>query len=228
MNINNVSLQLGSSAHVQPRSQAPIKGDSPSTSEQTNSTSLADAQKNTPSFKISRSFTPGIEPTREERLASSLRSLEIFIRELPKETEALNDRVDTLESILAKKVPSTIEKNWDFSINEDGSASVIGNELSESEREKIASIIDSSGIGKDLSSVRDLMVEALEQDRGVGLYSTNIGKYDLTEQNFSEIIYFKEYLSEANKSSAGESLAAQLNARANEVYNKKETVDVYV
>lgn len=228
MNINNVSLPLGSSVHIQPRSQAPIKGDSPGTSEQTNNTSLEDAQKSTPNFTISKSTTLGVEPTREELIASKNRMLDVFIRELPKAAEELSGRLETIENIIDEKVSSSIDKAWDFTIDEDGGAVVVGDKLSDVEKEKIADIIDSSGIGENLSKTRDLMMEGLQEDRTVAMYSTNIGKYDLTEQNFSEIIYFKEYLSETNKSSAGESLAAQLNARANEVYNKKETVDVYV
>lgn len=221
-------MPLGKTGNFQGTTQSVIPSNSKVSDLPNNHQSKQDAMEDVGSFKISRSFSPGREPTREERLDSSLRSLEIFIRELPKETEALDEKVSTLESILAEKVPSSIEKNWDFSINEDGSAAVVGSELSESERDAIASIIDSSGVGKDLSSVRDLMVEALEEDRGVGLYSTNIGKYDLTDENFSEVVYFREYLSNAKKESPGESLASQLNARADEVYNKKETIDVYV
>lgn len=228
MNINNVSLQLASSVQVQSRSQAPIKGDSPSTSEQTSSTSLENAQKSTPNFTISKSTTLGVEPTEEQLRASNIRMLDVFIRELPKAAKELSGRLETIEGIIADKVPSSIDKIWDFTIDEDGSAVIVGDKLSDAEKEKIADIIDSSGIGENLSKTRDLMMEGLQEDRTVAMYSTNIGKYDLTEQNFSEVIYFKEYLSETNKSSAAESLAAQLNARANEVYNKKETVDMYV
>lgn len=231
MDINNVSLQLGSSLHVQPRSHAPIKGDSSSADAQANINakhSVDDAQKSTPNFTISKSTTLGVEPTEEELRASNIRMLDIFIRELPKAAEELSGRLETIEGIIADKVPSSIDKIWDFTIDEDGSAVVVGDKLSDDEKEKIADIIDSSGIGENLSKTRDLMMEGLQEDRTVALYSTNIGKYELNEQNFSEVIYFKEYLSKADKGSAAESLASQLNARAHEVYNKKETIDVYV
>ncbi len=83
------------------------------------------------------------------------------------------------------------------------------------------------------ASLKSLMIEVLEEDRTTALYSSRIGKYDLTNENFSNIIFFKEFMdsssNERGPNLAGEAFAQQLKSRAVEEYNKKmPAIDVYV
>lgn len=237
MIINSISLPLNRSIDVQLESVAPIaKANKANDESQANvdvSSALDDTQKNTPDFTISKRLGSGgsiqTPEDQEERRAGVIRMLNIFIRELPKASKELSTGLETTKKVIADEVPSSIYKAWDFSIDENGSAVVVGDTLRADEKEKIADIIDSSGMSDGLSKTRDLMIQGLQEDRGKAMYSTTIGKYDLNEQNFSNIVFFKEYLSNIHEGQAGESLAAQLSSRAEEVYNKKNPmIDAYV
>lgn len=184
-------------------------------------------------MKITRDVNRGVEPTREERVASWTRMAEIFIRELPTKTEQLNRQFSDIEKKVEDKIGDAANSEWDFSIDKNGAVVVVGEDLSDKNKEVIEKIIGTSGLMEGFSSLKSVMIEMLEEDRTTALYSSSIGKYDLTSDNFSDIIYFKDFLQSAgddgNPHKVGEALVQQLKARADEEYNKKpEAIDVYV
>ena len=154
--------------------------------------------------------------------------------ELPTRTEQLNRQFSTIEKKVEEKIGSAAaNSNWDFSIDENGAVAVVGEDLSDKNKKIIEKIIGTSGLMEGFSSLKSVMIEVLEEDRTTALYSSNIGKYDLTNDNFSDVIYFKDFLESAgddgNPYKVGEAFVQQLKARAAEEYNKKpEVIDVYV
>ncbi len=186
--------------------------------------------------------TPGKPDSEEVELANTKRMFDIFLIELPSKVNYLEERMQDVEKVVVDKVPESLGKQWDFSTDEMGSVVVTSSELSENEKDKIAVAISRIGINHEFSSIRDLMVEYIEIRRGGDLFARDIGKYDLTQENFSDIVYFKEFVVNSKKLGllgATESFCAQVEARAEVVFNKYtevyeckdgiyKEVDVYV
>lgn len=183
-------------------------------------------------MKITRDVSRGVEPTREEKIASANRVIEIFIHELPAKTEELSRQFSYIEKKVEDKIGDAANSDWDFSIDKDGAVVVVGEDLTDENKKTIEKIIGTSGLMEGFSSLHSVMIEVLEEDRTTALYSSSIGKYDLTKDNFSDIIYFKEFMDSSSNDGgpilAGEAFAHQLKSRAAEEYNKKmEAIDVY-
>lgn len=194
MDINSVSLGLGANVALQGSRKPALENDTPSAAPgQANSAFEASESEGLDVLSIHHTTTPGQASTREERIETSLRSLEILGRQLPSETAKLDDKLATLEDAVKEELPEVSSSEWDFSIDENGRAVVVGDLLSDQEKSTIASIIDKSGIGSDVEKVRDLMIEGLEANRGPDKYSNNIGKYDLHKENFSDTIRVRGY-----------------------------------
>lgn len=222
MNING-SLPV---QHVSPTSsesslvQAKAK---PSRAEPSQS-ELDSTQKTTES-SVSRTLTRGVQPSKEEFIRSKERSMDILISELPKKVDDVSKRFASLEKEIYEKVDISVDDEWDFSLDENGSPVILSDDLDYEQKSQIKIIISISGLIEDFKELQSLMIEALESDRTSALYSNGIGKYDLTEENFSDVINFREFMSDAQNDKgptlAHKALGEQLIARGTEEYNKK-------
>lgn len=87
------------------------------------------------------------------------------------------------------------DKDWGFSVS-DGTLTLWEDtdKLSESERETIKSAFSDFSIEYLSNKVADTLVAALKAERGPQKTTQGIGKYDLTEENFGEIIDLRAYL----------------------------------
>lgn len=238
MNINGVNIQSGIPLSKEAISNKPVLQDQrrqpledrAAVKEAEVEKLEQQAQKDAAGLTVSMTTPPGGSITAEELTASKLRVIDIVVRDLPRVTDTLESKIDVLEDEVAAQMPDIARTEWDFSIDEKGGIVVKAAHLNDVDKEKLASIISKSGITEDLIEARDLMVEYLEEDRTKALYSTSVGKFDLTKENFSEIINFREYVDGASSSPTahGYALYDQLNARAEVVYNKLTTVDIHV
>ena len=238
MDINGVALTQGGTANIKGTKTPSIVASvtAPPKMVEKDANGLASSEQKAADgmqvMRITRTPSRGVEPTREEKLASSARVLEIFIRELPAKTEQLSNQFSYIEKKVEEKIGDAANSVWDFSIDKDGAIVVVSEELSDKNKAIIEKIIGTSGLMEGLSSLQSVMIEVLEEDRTTALYSSNIGKYDLTKDNFSDIIYFKEFMNSAGDdgrmNETAEAFVQQLQARAVEEYNKKmEAIDVY-
>ncbi|UTW49702.1 hypothetical protein [Bacterioplanoides sp. SCSIO 12839] len=238
MIINGVNIQAGAALSKGAVSNKPVLQDQSSQSFEDRVSaknakikkSEQQAQQDATGLRALITTYPGGNITADERAASKLRVIDIYVGDLPRVTDSLESKIDVLEDEVATQMPDIARTDWDFSIDENGGIIVKADHLNDADKEKLASIISKSGITEDLTEARDLMVEFIEEDRTKAMYSTSIGKFDLTNENFSEIINFREYVDGASSSPIGHGYALhdQLDARAEVVYNKLTTVDIYV
>lgn len=125
-----------------------------------------------------------------------------------------------------------------FSVKSNGSLVVTGN-LSEQEEKILTSLLNKDySLQLHASDFSKLFLKAMDLERGPNNGSMGLGKYDLTEDNFSEIIDLRSYL-EGQVTAKGldnfatryifrgiTELASQLASKAEVKYNKG-TVDKY-
>lgn len=180
---------------------------------------------------ISYAEFQGRHATVAERMESSFRVMEIFGKELPSKTEAANRQLESLEKAIQHEHPSLSNKAWDFSLDENNQFTLVEvDALSDEEKHYLTNKLNESGLHEAFAQLRDVMIEGLVQERGVAKYSQNIGRYDLTQDNFSDIIRFRDFKENTTGgdtiSSPGFALANQLAARAEDVYSNY--IRVYV
>lgn len=237
MVINRVTIADGGHVNIKPISQQQsreIFGD-----EQKHAQALKEKQAkeaadekaflaNNPEFTISYTKTLGRRSTKQEESYNAGQLLEIFIRKLPKATEQAQESMNRIKQEVNQSVPALKYKQWDFSLNQDSSIKIIGNELTQDEKSSLKDILDRSDFIENLKTIKGLMLDSLMHDRGPDLYSKGFGKYDLNEQNFSNIMRFKEYLDNSKdpKETVTGAFISQLQERAKAVYDFK--VRIYV
>lgn len=231
MNINNTSISLGGAVTLAPGS--PIKAPAAGT-ESLHEVSARQAEKlekemmeKTPVFDVSRRVPRGVEPNGEEKLHHAKKMMDFLLLGLTEKTSSAINTFDIIEQKIHEKVPAAELAPWDFSINNKNEITVSSPKLSREDQNQIQNLIETSGIMESLIEIKTFMIEGLEHDRTTALYSSDIGRFDLTEDNFSDIVNFKEYLSDARAEiatsvfSAVNALNSQLELRAVEEYNKK-------
>lgn len=180
---------------------------------------------------ISYGVFKGEYATVADRMESFSRVIEIFGVELPSKTEAANLQLERLEKAIQHERPSLSNKAWDFSLDESNQFALVEiDALSDEEKLYLTNRLNESGLHEAFAQLRDVMIEGLVQERGAAKYSQNIGRYDLTQDNFSDIIRFREFkestLNRDAINSPGFALADQLAARAEDVYSTY--IKVYV
>lgn len=87
------------------------------------------------------------------------------------------------------------QKDWGFSIS-DGSLTLTAgrDELSSSEINSLNKAFAGAGVEYYASELASTMVRALELDRGHDGVSNGIGRFDVTEGNFGEVVDLRSYL----------------------------------
>ena len=183
------------------------------------------ATQETTEATVSRTLARGVQPSKEEFIRSKERSMDILISELPTKVDHATERFASLEREIYEKVDLSADDKWDFSLDENGNPVVLSDALNDEQKSQIETIISRSGLTEDVKELQSLIIEALESDRTSALYSSGIGKYDLTEENFSAVINFRELMSDAQNDKgptlAHKALGEQLIARGTEEYNKQ-------
>lgn len=242
MEINGVQVRFDRSVALQPTNNHLSVSKAKSPVNEAPKVQISDDGKPTKSepVKLNASYfyTPGPSDTEEIKKANEEKVIQNLYFELPKKFRFLKEKMLEIERSVTDKVPESAGKYWDFSIDENGLAVVVGQDITTEEQEKIATLINKMGIGHEFVAVRDLMLESVVKERGGDLFSQGIGRFDLTKSNFSKIVYFKESFEDSQYDYfyTSNSLVNQLEARADVVYNKitkvdlltKQEIDLYV
>lgn len=230
MEINHVQVRMGSALSLQPSSQ-PLAFEDKLLVKQNvqadNDNKDAAVQPEMVKFNASYFYTPGPAATKQTEDAHTARIMDIFIGDLPKYNKRLKRQLIAIENTFAEKMPEITGKRWDFSIDENGRAVVISQDISQTTKDRMATLINKMDVDHEFGRVRDLMLEAVAKERGSDAFSHGIGRFDLTKRNFSEVVYFKDYLAQSGSDNAYTSSAFfnQLDARAEVVFNKITKVD---
>lgn len=91
--------------------------------------------------------------------------------------------------------PDLVEKDWGFSTT-DGELTVTAgaDNLSEQETDTIKAALQSTGVTDSADIVADTVVRAFELDRGPAGVSNGIGRYDVSKENFGDVVDLRAYL----------------------------------
>lgn len=135
---------------------------------------------------------------------------------LSKEAKELHSRVS--ESI-AKERPELADKKWDFSLNSNNDITILHNgDLSDEEANYLWEKLQYSALKETLVGIKDSMITLVKSERGADNYSTKIGRFDINENNFDQIINFGDFLNKTDGQDANQVFTDQLKARADDPY----------
>ncbi len=138
-----------------------------------------------------------------------------FYRSMDKALEAIN-----------QQAPGLKDKHWDFSVDEAGDIVLKDTEeLTEEEQSLIIDTLTKYGVNTNAADYADDMIFITEMDRSEFGVSNNIGQYNITRENFSEIIDMKQLYEDSNtvdREHSGHPMlvkfAMQLGAKAESTY----------
>jgi hypothetical protein len=114
--------------------------------------------------------------------------------ELPKKLNQLRPKYESFMNELEVSSPSLAKKEWGFSVDSNDKLVVSGN-ITEDEKkyleEKLNADKDIVNLAKELP---DILIKGQEYDRGYDGKGKYWGKYDVTQENFKDIVDIKGLL----------------------------------
>ena len=121
-------------------------------------------------------------------------SFDIFFRQLAPIAADMRRGLDQFIEKLSEKHPDLVSEKWGFSVNSNDSLVVTGN-LSAQDQKVLTSLLNKDdGLRLLASNFSKLILKGMDLDRGPSNGSQGLGKFNLTEDNFSEIIDLRSYL----------------------------------
>src|SRR5690606_28306973 len=89
-----------------------------------------------------------------------------------------------------------VNKDWGFSVTENGKITLTEghDKLTDREKHVLEHRLNDKSLESAAASFADLVIRALELDRGQGKSSAGIGRYNLTRSNFNDTIDLKSFL----------------------------------
>jgi len=121
-------------------------------------------------------------------------SLDIYRSQLPSIAVDMRRGLDQLMMKLSEEYPNLANDKWGFSVEPNGDLVVTG-ELSKQDEKTLTELLNKNdGLKLLASEFSELLVKGMELDRGPYMVSQGKAKFDLTADNFSEIIDLRKYL----------------------------------
>lgn len=116
-------------------------------------------------------------------------------------TQKMYQAIDKTMDKISQERPDLMARSWDFGINESGGLDLKhSDDLSKSDKQYLQDILDSSGIARHAEAYADDLVFIVESDRGIHGVSNNIGKYDVSRENFSDLVDLRSAFESVNSS----------------------------
>lgn len=111
--------------------------------------------------------------------------------------DKMAEHYDEVMGMLEQTGPQLVKKNWGFSADEQGLLKVSGN-LSEDEIATLEEKLNSNdALVKYANEVKDAFLKYTKMERGPGIPSSEgWGKYDVSNENFADIIDMKSLMEE--------------------------------
>jgi hypothetical protein len=160
----------------------------------------------------------GFLAAQKRRSAEGSQVLDSAIKNMVLAKEAKELHLQTSESI-AKERPELADKKWDFSLNSNNDITILHNgDLSDEEANYLWEKLQYSALKETLVGIKDSMITLVKSERGADNYSTKIGRFDISDKNFDQIIHFGDFLNKTNGEDANQVFTAQLKARADDPY----------
>lgn len=167
-----------------------------------------------------------------ERVANSTSKL--YLHDTPAAADRVAEEYEKVSAGLYEQHPQLKNKSWGFSVDDTGKLVATGH-LSQADKKLVEGVLNSND--KLVSAAQDFkanFLEGLEIERGSSGTSQYWGKYDVNEDNFAELIDFKEMITQSsnneiqrektgyllNKWDWTFNISDQLSARAAPVFTK--------
>ena len=160
----------------------------------------------------------GFLAAQEKRSDEATKVLDSYIQNIVQSKNA-KDQFAQVSSDIAQERPDLVYKKWDFSLNARDDIVIMHNgDLTDEDVNWLQDRLQYSGLKEALAELKSSMITLVESERGSDMYSTNIGRYDISEANFDQIIHFGEFLNKTNGEDANQILTSQLAVRADDPY----------
>ncbi|MGO1233567.1 MAG: hypothetical protein ACTMHG_07585 [Marinobacter sp.] len=99
------------------------------------------------------------------------------------------------DAAIANLSPDLIQKDWGFSISAGELTVTAGSDdLSQQETNTIHDALLAAGVKYGAEAVSNTVIEALKLDRGPAGVSNGVGRYDVSKDNFGDVVDLRVYL----------------------------------
>lgn len=116
----------------------------------------------------------------------------LYFGELPDKLGQVRSELDGILQQLEQDNPELAQKDWGFSVSPDNKLVVTGN-VTQSEQKYLETTLNSNKQLVKLSSeIPEILSRGLENDRSYNGKSKYLGKYDVNQQNFQNIVDVKQ------------------------------------
>ncbi|TMP28071.1 hypothetical protein CWB99_01175 [Pseudoalteromonas rubra] len=137
----------------------------------------------------------------------------LFAVSIPKIAEDMSAEFAKVTKEIEQLSPGLSDKDWGFSVNEDGALVVSGDDLTDSEKQLLEEKLNENEELVALAKTfQDTMMEGIDLLKGPNESGDYWAKYDINRSNFADIIDFKALMEESSQSDAQVKLGdARLN-----------------
>ncbi|WP_046005150.1 hypothetical protein [Pseudoalteromonas rubra] len=122
----------------------------------------------------------------------------LYLHETPAAANRIAEEYEKVSADLYEQNPQLKNKSWGFSVDDTGKLIATGH-LNQADKQLVEEALNSND--ELVSAARDFkasFLEGLEIERGSAGISQYWGKYDVNEDNFAEIIDFKEMIEQGS------------------------------
>lgn len=154
----------------------------------------ADATNRPGYFTISNKITitdlgPGATiEQKQAQVDSSAKAMSTYNFDLPSAADELFPKFGQLEKSISSLVPGLSHNDWGITLSKDNEVVVLGEELSDAQKTIVKATAEGLGIESSAKNFRDSLLRGMSQDRGPLESTTSIGKFNLTADNFDQVI----------------------------------------
>lgn len=161
---------------------------------------------------------------------SITKTTETIYNEIPAQLSFIRPEFKEIKNEIESEAPILKSKDWGYSVDETGKLIALG-DISEDERSLIEDKLNQDGqFVRANQGIAELVTKGVEYDRAYALRSKYWGKYEVTQDNFKDIIDMKSllqstetpasdvYINKVDLHSYSQNLAAQLAKRAEVKY----------
>jgi hypothetical protein len=152
------------------------------------------------------------DPKLDENRKMLFETLQLWLHELPAVSAGLNSAFDTATATLS---PELLKKDWGFSVS-NGQLVILAGSDPLSDEELATLKLALAELTATANAVADTTTRMIELERGTNGVSNGIGRFDVSTQNFADIVDLRKYL-----------LAHGPNAKYNQARDPSDLQSVY-
>ncbi|PTY35663.1 hypothetical protein BGP77_08415 [Saccharospirillum sp. MSK14-1] len=179
------------------------------------------------------------------QFASQFESMQTWMQDVTQTATPFIKAMEALETKAAFELPWMLTQDWELSVDANNEVVVLGENLSAFDIDTIKEFAGTFDIAAKGAAMRDSTLKAMEQDRGPLMMTHGLGRFDLTKDNFQDIVQLRELA--ANTPAIGKSpynpnpekvdyfgsfvaktLTSQLELRAEVRYDVPPPISLYI